>query len=306
MAIDPATVTIVRRSGSDVADALEPLAAFINASFPRPWIEVTPALLRWYLLDHPWPDTPAHVVLAHGGGSLIGCAVAIPRLLASAGRPVASYIVSWVAVAPAFRGQRIVDRLYSALLQPIADAGHGVLTFAIDGSPGAAAIERAYPALGFIGNAFDAAESFAAIRGRMKIPPPSPAGRVGEPVALMRSGPVDRYLSRDPRGAVEVNSGIIATAAWRLTDREREPVILLDHVPAAITMEALVAAAESAFDALPDQGPLVVVTNMPRSLHGVAAGGGFRRLAAPTYRAWLWTGKGSTSREARSTSHGVL
>jgi GNAT superfamily N-acetyltransferase len=295
-------------------DTDEAIARWLNAAeeliagaFPRPAMETTAALLAWHLMGVQFGPIRPLAVVATLDHHLVGFAGATPRPLTCAGEYGVAHVVSFVSVAPSARGRGVAAQLYDRLLRALPGIGR-VLTFAIDGSSGMTALERAYARNGFSGRSLGALPPYAVLRQRVGsgtaalIPADEPT------IALADDTDLIRHLEADPRGSAAVGPGQArAIAAWRLTADQREPLLLLENLGAAIDSDQLRETVLGAFDAFPDHAGLLVAPNFPATASAAAQAVGLRRLAGPIYRAWVWS-RDPTDRFllAQSTSHAVL
>lgn len=295
-------------SDAAIARWIEPAAPLIRDAFPRPAMETTAELLRWHLTKVRFGAVRPLVVIATIDDRLIGFAGATPRPLTCAGHAAIGYVVSFVSVAATERGRGVAARLYDRLLQAMpAEAGR-VLTFAVDGSGGMAALERAYPRNGFTGRCLGSLPPYAVLRQRVRSEAAA-AVAADEPVlALAYHEEFAQHLDLDPRGAVRVDgAGSRVIAAWRLTSERREPLLLLEGLPSPLDGEHLRGAIVAGFAAFPDHAKLLVIPSYPVAAGAVAQAVGLRRLAGPTYRAWIWSRNAADPfLLAGSTSHPVL
>ncbi|MGH7594200.1 MAG: GNAT family N-acetyltransferase [Gemmatimonadales bacterium] len=287
---------------------IEHAVQLIQDAFPRPSMEITAALLRWHLTGVRFGTVRPLAAAATLHGRLIGFAGATPRPLRCGGHTAVGHVVSFVSVAASERGQGVAAQLYDRLLQALAAENGAVLTFAADAGAGMAALERAYPRNGFSGHSLGWLAAFGVLRrGVRSDVAPAVSGNDGV-LTLADDERLGRHLDLDPRGSARVGSaGARAVAAWRLTNELREPLLLLEGLPSPLDSNTLRNAVVAAFEAFPDHAKLLVVPNYPVAAAAVAAAVGLRRLAGPTYRAWIWSREaGDPLLKARSTAHPVL
>lgn len=129
----------------DPAAAAE--AAVVQADAWRPPCLAYPAAyLRWELTA---PGPPPLAALASDGGEPAGFAAALPRRARFRGADRDLYLVTFVAVRPGWQGRGLAARLYDTLLDAVRATGLPVVTYALAGSGGQAALERAYPRAGW-------------------------------------------------------------------------------------------------------------------------------------------------------------
>lgn len=119
----------------------------LRESWPAPCIHYSPAYLRWQF-GVPGAH-PAVGVAAFDGDEPVGFAAATPRRLRLQQVRSAAYLVSFVAVRPAWRRRRVAARLYACLLEALRVTGLPIVTFAESNSAGEQALLSAYPAAGF-------------------------------------------------------------------------------------------------------------------------------------------------------------
>jgi len=262
--------------------------ALMHDVFARPGLETTPELLGWYLSRFAGAPPEPLAAVATRGNTLVAFAGAAPRQLSCNGRLASGYLVSFVCVAASEQGQGVGSALYDALLQDIHARGKCVLTFAIDGSAGARAIERSYPRNGFVGQSLGTLPAFGVFRGRAKLPDNSSASAPAPFLALAGGAEALQHLDTDPRGGRRVAGGALAIPAWRLTTGDREPMIVLQELPDTLNGKLLYDAITEAFDAFPAHGKLLVIPNLPEWCRAAAESVGLRRLPGAEYRAWLW------------------
>lgn len=122
-------------------------AAVVQADAWRPPCLAYPAAyLRWELTV---PGPPALAALASDGGEPAGFAAALPRRVRLRGDVRDVSLVTFVAVRPGWQGRGLAARLYDTLLEAGRSAGRPVVTFALAGSGGQVALERAYARAGW-------------------------------------------------------------------------------------------------------------------------------------------------------------
>lgn len=267
-------------------------ARLVAEAFTAPAIEMNEAFLRW-VMGRSGPEVDAHDALT-AVGRLDGKPVAF------LGAPVRTFngvdeafqvaIPSFVAVAPGFGGRGIARAGYVHLLDQVRARGLPALTFAIDGSRGAALVESMYPQCGFAGHPLPLMPLFGAVRA-----PPFPGEdvewRPGSPVlALDRSPATRRHLLADPRGALDLEvAGAIAVTAWQRMESGRRPVLLLEHLPEPLTAGNLATAVAAALRLGAAHSRQLLVPNLPDGAHELGRQAGLRRLPGTSYRGWLWT-----------------
>jgi GNAT superfamily N-acetyltransferase len=229
----------VRVALVEPAEAAGP-AALIQAEAWRPPCLAYPAdYLRWELTA---PGPPARAVLATDGGEPAGFAAAAPRRARFGGADRDLYLVTFVAVRPAWQGRGVAGRLYAELLAALRPTGVPVVTFALAGSGGLAALERAYPRAGWSLRPLGEFRLHATVVTPAAPPAPPPAdladflrlpSRFDDPAALL-DAPGD-HLRADPRPRAAVVSygagGEVAAAATAV----RAPTATPDG-PGAVTV----------------------------------------------------------------------
>jgi GNAT superfamily N-acetyltransferase len=88
-------------------------------------------------------------VAAFDGEEQVGFAAVTPRLVRYDAVYAPVYILSFVAVRPAWRGQSVATRLYATLLEELRGLGIPIVTFAEPGTGGQRRLLQAYTAAGF-------------------------------------------------------------------------------------------------------------------------------------------------------------
>lgn len=122
-------------------------ADVLTAAWPPPCLAYPADYLRW---EFTAPGSPSPVVVeATDGGEPVGVAAAVPRRVRFEATERDISLVSFVAVRPGCQGRGVAAGLYDALLAAVRPAGAAVVTFALAGSGGQKAIEKAYPRAGF-------------------------------------------------------------------------------------------------------------------------------------------------------------
>lgn len=92
-------------------------AAVLRSAWRPPCLHYSDAYIRWQMA---FPGVlPARLAIAFAGRDPVGCAGLTPRELQLNGARIAGYILSFVAVAPAWRGKGLAARLYETLLSGI-------------------------------------------------------------------------------------------------------------------------------------------------------------------------------------------
>ena len=304
----PAVIVELIEGDRSLERWLAAASQLITAEFPRPALETSADLLRWHLTGIAFDDIRPLAVTATLNGDLVGFAAATPRPLRCGADAGVAHVVSFVCVASSARGCGIASRLYDTLLEGVAQRSGRALTFAIDGSPGMAALESAYARHGFAEQALGLMPPYAVMRGRIGTGSAPMARRAAPTLTLADSVALRRHLDGDPRGSRLVGGyHARATAAARVTTDAVEPILLLETLPEpfeSITAQEAVAAT---FDAFPDHGKLLVVPNYPATGGEIARAVGLRRLAGPVYRTWFWSRLGGDPLlQAQETSHPVL
>ncbi|HEX3866451.1 MAG TPA: GNAT family N-acetyltransferase [Gemmatimonadaceae bacterium] len=292
-----------------ISRVLAPAEQLIAAAYPRPTMEMNALLLAWHLTGVAFDSVRPMAAAAFVGDRLVGFAGATPRRFTLDGTCGVGHVVSFVAVAPDLQGRGVGGRLYDQLLSA-APPDARVLTFAVEGSAGMIAIERAYPRNGFVAKSLGVIPPYAVFRSRTQ----TSSGRVDadverESVLAMAHGvEVARHLDKDPRGSVQVAEfGARAIAARRLTEDGSEPLLLLEDVDASVRSDDLREIVSAAFDAFPDHGKMLVVPNLPAPVASVARSVGLRRLSGPDYRVWICCrDPDDMFLTAQSTSHPVV
>jgi GNAT superfamily N-acetyltransferase len=240
--------------------AVDPIGLADEASrllrevWPPPSAHYTADYLRWEF-GFPGPARPLAVVARDDGG-LAGFAAVAPRLARFRERRLPVYLLSFVAVRQAYRGQGVAARLYAALLGTVREAGMPVVTFAFPGSAGERSLLRAYDAAGFVRRPLGTyvVHGFA--------PRPAPPGAGGEATAEAAFGEVSHaaeacagravlwsapdpdqldHYRRDPRGRVALvarGTGGEVTAAALVVCSE---VVTAEGLEAVTVVDALFA-----------------------------------------------------------------
>ena len=122
-------------------------SAILEQAWEPPVLHYSPAYLSWQLSFPSAVEMPA--VAAFDGGDPIGFAAATARRLRHGSTNFDAAIVSFVAVRPAWRGQRVAAGLYRTLLEVLADRAIPVVTYALPESAGHRALLRSYREAGF-------------------------------------------------------------------------------------------------------------------------------------------------------------
>lgn len=293
-------------SDETIVPWLGPATQLIAEAFPRPAMETNAELLAWHLTSSLGRLTGL-AAIATVDSALVGFAGATPRRLTCGGATATAHVVSFVAVAASMRGRGVAAQLYDTLLAGMPPDSR-VLTFAIDDSPGMAALGNAYPRNGFTGQALGLFPPYAALRQRVGSGTAAGSAASELTIELGDDAATARHLDTDPRGARRVGTrGARAIAAWRLTADGREPLLLLENVRAPLDSEELRATTVDAFAAFAEHGKMLVAPSFPPTAADVAQAVGFRKLAGPVYRAWIWCrDPADPFLQARSTSHPIL
>jgi hypothetical protein len=137
----------VRVRRVDPGDFVEPAAAILQESWQPPVLRYRGAYLAWQFA---FPTgLPPLAVAAFDGEEPVGFAGATSRRVRVGGQALVVYLVSFVAVRPAWRGRHLTGDLYRELLQVIREHGTPVVTFAEGGARGQRCLLRAYADGGF-------------------------------------------------------------------------------------------------------------------------------------------------------------
>lgn len=97
----------------DVTSVAEEASLVLREAWAAPVLHYTADYLRWQL---GFPGTPAPCVLAREGGEPAGFIGLAPRRFRFRGAETDGYVLSFVAVRPAFRGRGLAGELYAELL----------------------------------------------------------------------------------------------------------------------------------------------------------------------------------------------
>ncbi|MBI3949929.1 MAG: GNAT family N-acetyltransferase [Acidobacteria bacterium] len=125
----------------------ESASRILLQSWPVTCFHYSPDHLRWqFSFPGPYPSVG---VAAFDGNEPVGFAAATPRRLRFQQMGSETYVVSFVAVRPAWRGRGIAADLYTCLLGALREAGLPIVTFAEPGAVGERALVKAYPSAGF-------------------------------------------------------------------------------------------------------------------------------------------------------------
>ena len=125
----------------------EAASRLLEESWPAPHPRFSPEYLRWQL---GFPGAlPPLAVAAFDGAEPVGFAGATPRCVRFRGKRWDVYVVSFVAVQPAWRGRAVGEALYAAMLERVRARGAPVVTFAAPESAARRVLLRAYAAAGF-------------------------------------------------------------------------------------------------------------------------------------------------------------
>ena len=229
----------VRVALIDPAGAAEAAADIQAGAWRPPCLAYPPEYLRW---EFAAPGPAPLAVLAADTEEPVGFASAVPRRCRDRGAERDLYLVTFVAVRPAWQGRGLSARLYAALLDALRPTGVPVVTFALAGSGGQAALERAYARAGWTLRPIGEYRLHATVVTPTAPPAPPPAdlaeffrlpGRLDDPHALLDAP--DAHLRADPRPRATVVShdatGRVVAAATVV----RTPTVTPDG-PGAVTV----------------------------------------------------------------------
>jgi GNAT superfamily N-acetyltransferase len=131
----------------DGRDSAAQASELLTCAWPLPTLQYSAPYLAWQL-SFPGPHTP-RAVAAFDEGRMVGFAGATPRRIWNGEAFYDAWMISFVAVHPDMRKHGVAGRLYELLLAELQALGGPIITFAIRGSGGQRAIEKAYPAAGY-------------------------------------------------------------------------------------------------------------------------------------------------------------
>lgn len=157
-------------------EPVEPLAfaeeagRILQEAWPPPALLYTPEYLRW---QFGFPGAvSALAVAAFDGDQPVAFIGATPRRLRRGGYSSEAFLLSFLAVRPAWQGKGVAALLYDALLEAICRAGVPVVSFAQVGSAGERCLRKAYPAAGFSLSAIDVLPTYSCLE-RLSASPPA-------------------------------------------------------------------------------------------------------------------------------------
>jgi GNAT superfamily N-acetyltransferase len=205
----------------------------LQGAWRPPALSYSPEYLKWQL-SFPGPF-PAPAITAFDGSTPVGLAASVHRRVRYGALTFDAVIVSFVGVHADFRNRGIAAGLYQHLLAAIREREIPAITYAVAGSAGQRALERAYPKAGFVLHSLGSYPVYGfAVRRETDVGAWTPAAAGEEPLVLRSlidssiagddricSDPslaqMEHYQN-DPRGRkllVERNSdGVVTGAAW--------------------------------------------------------------------------------------------
>ena len=139
---------MLRAERVDPADVAETAERILGESWEPPCLNYSADYLRWQL-NFPGPS-PSRAVVALDGGEPAGFAALTPRRLRFRRQRLDAFILSFVAVRPAWRGQGVGSLLYTALLDGAKTDGVPIVAFAEPESAGRALLLKSFEANHFL------------------------------------------------------------------------------------------------------------------------------------------------------------
>jgi ribosomal protein S18 acetylase RimI-like enzyme len=104
----------------DPASVVEEASVVLREAWTAPVLHYTPDYLRWQL---GFPGAPGQCVLARDGGEPAGFIGLAPRRFRFRGAETDGYVLSFVAVRPAYRRRGLAGELYAELLSGLRASG---------------------------------------------------------------------------------------------------------------------------------------------------------------------------------------
>ena len=307
----------------------------LQGAWRPPALFYSPEYLKWQL-SFPGPF-PAPAIAGFDGSTPIGFAASVHRRVRFGSAAIDAVIVSFVAVHSNFRNRGIAAGLYAHLLAAIREREIPAITYAVAGSAGERAIERAYPGAGFVLHSLGSFPLYGfAVRPETDVGVWTPAA-AGEELPVLGSlidhgiagegricsdpsvAQMEHYL-KDPRGRqllVERNhEGDAIAAAWTALVEHRggnrnHSVITIDCAwlapERAHALPGLAAAAVRVWPEPGSPGPVIVQASSlcgfdPQALRKA----GFRQIATPFQGYVAAAGAGHPFCEARGSNLEVV
>ena len=294
----------------DGASFAIPASELLQGAWRPPALFYSPEYLKWQF-SFPGPF-PAPAIAAFDGSTPVGFAASVHRRVRYGAPAIDALIVSFVGVHSDFRSRGIAAGLYAYLLAAIREREIPAITYALAGSAGQRAVERAYPAAGLALHSLGSFPVYGfAVRREADVGSWTPA-LAGEELPVLRSlidggiagegricsdpsaAQIQRYL-QDPRGRkllIERNGcGDAIGAAWAVKVEHRgasgnHSVITIDCAwvarERANTLPGLATAAARLWTEPGAQGPVVVQASSLAGFDPQAARQvGFRQIATP-------------------------
>jgi GNAT superfamily N-acetyltransferase len=284
--------------------AFSPVASSIlEEAWPAPHLRYSPEYLRWQFT---FPGRAPRGIAAFDGDEAVGFVAMTPRRLRFRGLVADSYIYSFGAVRPAWRGRRLAVDLYASLLEDVAPLDLPVLGFVLPDSPGYRTDVLAARAAGGVLPRLGTYPTFGYRAGRTERPLGLEVAVESEPARVLGvmaacddhetvwahpdAGALAHYAT-DPRPrtlvSVRREDGRVLALAWVVTFEvvtpdggERVNAVDSLFLPTEPTADTLVALFEFAARRPSSREGMLVAPNLSTVAAPVLAAAGARRIAS--------------------------